>query len=201
MKKTIPLIVLSSLILSSCDSFDFTSFKDYTDIVKNATEDQKDIFVFTASSCGTCQEVVPLIEKYIKENEESDVSIYLLSVDYEAAENGKYMFKDKSMGYLSGDASNDFIKVLDNRIIEFVMTQGDYSNYLSPMTSGNYLYVSTPLAIFYEGGIEVKITNMFAHTLSISDKDERYEEIKNILKFPEEKPNWNKTFDIDYYKS
>ena len=63
MKKILPIILLSSLILSGCDSIENTSFKEYTEIVKSANEGQKDIFIFTASSCGTCQEVFPFIEK------------------------------------------------------------------------------------------------------------------------------------------
>ena len=47
MKKQLSIVLLTSLLLSGCDSLnDYTSFKEYTEIVKNATEGQKDIFFF-----------------------------------------------------------------------------------------------------------------------------------------------------------
>ena len=80
MKKIISLFILSSLILTGCDNFTNTSFKEYTEIVKNASESQKDIFIFTSSSCFHCQKLESSIERFITENTDEKLSIHQLSV-------------------------------------------------------------------------------------------------------------------------
>ena len=115
------------------------------------------------------------------------------------AVNGLYPFKDETMGYLSGDAANDCLKQLDNRIIEFVLANPNYP-YLTRMLEGNYSYVSTPLAIFYENGIEVKFLNTYTSVLELSDKNERYEQFVSLMQYPETNPTWNKQFDLSYYE-
>ena len=64
-------IILSSLLLSSCASnlnpYEI-SFKEYTEIVKNACEGQQDIFIFSSSNCHNCQALTLSIEKYIANN-------------------------------------------------------------------------------------------------------------------------------------
>ena len=201
MKKTLPLLLLTSLILASCNStHEYISYKEYIEMVKNSSEDQKDIFVITASTCGTCQEIVPLIEKYKTTIEDEKLNIHLLTVDRKTnAVNGLYPFKDETMGYLSGDAANDCLKQLDNRIIEFTLANPNYP-YLTRMLEGNYSYVSTPLAIFYENGIEVKFLNTYTSVLEISDKNERYEQFVSLMQYPETNPTWNKQFDLSYYE-
>ena len=201
MKKTLPLLLLTSLILVSCNSsYEYISYKEYIETVKNETNGQKDIFVITASTCGTCQEIVPLIEKYKTTIEDENLNIHLLTVDRKSnAVNGLYPFKDETMGYLSGDSANDCLKQLDNRIIEFVLANPNYP-YLTRMLEGNYSYVSTPLAIFYENGIEVKFLNTYTSVLELSDKNERYEQFVSLMQYPETNPTWNKQFDLSYYE-
>ena len=200
MKKILPIILLSSIILTSCNtSKDYISYKQYIETVNNQVDNQKDIFILTSSTCGTCQEITPLIEKYISSNEDENLNIYLLSVDRKTNKvNGYLPFKDETMGYLSGDASNDCLKQLDNRIVEFMMQNPDYP-YLTRMLEGNYSFVSTPLAIFYENNIEVKFVNTYNEVLQISSKTERYEAFKELMEYPETNPNWNKQFDLSYY--
>ena len=60
--------------LTGCGKEDYTSFKEYTDIVTNASETQRNIFVFTSASCAHCQKVLPYINRYIEEKRKQEKS-------------------------------------------------------------------------------------------------------------------------------
>ena len=68
--------------LTSCNKPEYTSFKEYTEIVTNASETQRNIFVFTATNCGFCQKVLPFIEQYKNENTDPNLNVHILSVDH-----------------------------------------------------------------------------------------------------------------------
>ncbi|MCI5744816.1 MAG: hypothetical protein MR270_00835 [Erysipelotrichaceae bacterium] len=205
MKKKIAMISILLLPLVSCATNDnVISFEEYVQIVTNASCEQKNIFVFESSSCPHCKKIKPLINEYMKSNE--DVNIYMLSVDYKYSISMNYVYDDKTMGYLSGDSSNDCIKRLDNRIAKYVsetkiipstediIFDGSvYSNY--------YIYTFTPLILWYEGNIEVKIANNVEKMLEQNDDGKIiYSSFESFMAFPNEKPSWNQPFDLTSYK-
>ena len=63
MKRKYLLTLILPLLLTSCNNGDYISFKEYIDIVKTQEKTQKDIFIFTSSSCSHCQTIKPLINK------------------------------------------------------------------------------------------------------------------------------------------
>ena len=204
MKKQLSLLLMSSLILTGCDSMkDYTSFKEYTEIVKNAKQNQKDIFFFTASNCSSCQAIAPLLEKFISQSENEDYNVYVLSVDYKIKLDGTTVFKDETMGYLTGNSENDCIKRLDNRIALYVSRLGiipSNEGLISISSSTKYSYTVTPLILFYQGNIEVKIINNVVKNIKQDDSGKlQYDSFLELMEYPEEKPVWNNEFNLTPY--
>lgn len=205
MKKINTFFLISSIMLSlaSCGKQSYTSFKEYTDIVTSASETQRNIFVFTSTNCAHCQKVIPYIDRYIEENQDPNLGIYKLSVDYKVMPNDDFKFMDDSMGYLTGDSDNDCIKKLDNRIALYVSRLGiipSNEGLIAASSSVKYTYTVTPLILFYEGNIEVKIVNNVVKNLKVDENDKIiYESLVELLKFPEEKPVWNNEFNLTPY--
>lgn len=201
MKKINLLLLIPILVsLSGCQTkTEKISFEEYVEIVNQQQEGDKDIFIFTSSSCSHCQRIKPLIDNYITTNPESDFTIYELSVDYSRTLSNKYVYDDKSMGLLTGDSTNDCLKALDNRIVKFV----DQTNtqLVSMAGFGNYMYVCTPLMIWYESGIEVRVENAVESKLEKNEHGNiMLESFVEFLQFPETKPDWSEKFDLKPYK-
>lgn len=193
-------------ILVSCgnnSANEYISFKDYVEIVKNEENNKKDIFFFTSSSCPHCQRIKPLLNRYVSENKDEQLNIYELSVDYRLKVSGQYVFKDETMGYLSGNSENDCLKALDNRLALYVNEThfaSSSNNEIITGLEGNYLYVFTPLILWYQNGIEVKIVNNVEKMLEINEKGNfTYDSFVQLMDYPEELPNWNQPFNLNYY--
>jgi hypothetical protein len=59
----------------------------------------------------------------------------------------------------------------------------------------------TPLIIWYEGNIEVKISNNVIKNLTIDDSNNvDYESFVKFMEYPEVKPSWNIAFDLNPYE-
>ena len=205
MKKINVFLLISSIMVSltGCEKQSYTSFKEYTDIVTSSSETQRNIFIFTSTNCAHCQKVLPYINRYIEENEDPNLGIYTLSVDYWVMPNDEFKFKDETMGYLSGKSEDDCIKKLDNRIALYVSRLGiipSNEGLIAASSSQKYTYTVTPLILFYEGNIEVKIVNNVVKNLKVEENDKIiYESLVELLKFPEEKPVWNNEFNLTPY--
>ena len=112
----------------------------------------------------------------------------------------KVPFSDSTMGYLTGDSSNDGLKLLDNRIAKFVDETKPEASLVYQSTTGKYMYIMTPLVIWYEGGIEVKVVNSVQPQIKKDDKGNiTYDAFLEFLAFPEEKVNWNEKFDLNSF--
>ena len=200
MKRKHLLALILPLLLTSCNSGDYISFKDYIDIVKTQEENQRDIFIFTSSACSHCQTIKPLIKKVIQNQQEYDFNLYELTVDQNRKMSDKVPFSDSTMGYLTGDSSNDGLKLLDNRIAKFVDETKPDASLVYQSTTGKYMYIMTPLVIWYEGGIEVKVVNSVQPQIKKDDKGNiTYDAFLEFLTFPEEKVNWNEKFDLNSF--
>lgn len=188
------------------DGRDYITFKDYVEIVSSASENEKNVFVFTSSSCPHCHAIQPLLTKYIRENTNDEFQIHELNVDSKSKGNNERVFKDKTMGYLSGNSENDCIKRLDNRISLYVKTiaESEYDYFdkgLVELIEGKYSYVATPLMLFYQGNIEVRIVNNVSAFLTTNNNNEyTYESFESFMEYPSDMEFvWNKEFDLTYY--
>lgn len=195
--KYVFLTILFPLSLTSCfNNTDYITYKEYIDIVKTSVANQKDIFIFTSSTCNQCKKIESFIKDY--KNNIKDINVYELSVDYKSNLNGTISFKDKTMGYLTGDSSNDGIKQLDNRLSIFVNeTNSNNSSSIIQQVTGNYIYMCTPLILFYDSGMEVQlINNVDSLLLKDSNGNYTYESFKEMMTYPDKYPSWNKVFDL-----
>lgn len=201
--KHLLLVALLSCGLISCNKEEFTTFEQYVNIVKTATKGQKDIFIFTASSCFHCKKIEKFVDRYIEENTDENLNIYELSVDYTTKLTGENVFMDKTMGYFTGDSTNDCLKRLDNRITRYIAHHGTEfeDEYMtSTAVGGYYLYILTPLIIWYESGMEVKIMNNVSSNLEYDENKEIiYSSFVSLMEFPTEKNTWGETFDLTHY--
>ena len=101
------------------------------------------------------------------------------------------------MGYLTGNSEDDGLKSLDNRIAKYVEATQVDSKLVASVSSGKYTYILTPLVLWYESGMEVKVVNSVESQLEVDDKGNiTYESFVEFLSFPEEKPNWNEEFNL-----
>ena len=201
MKKTnLLLVVLSTLCMSSCDKAkpEVISFKQYVEIVNEAKEEDKNIFIFTASGCSHCQIIRSSLERYVDEELiNNDINMYELSVDYKTKLDGTIKFKDKTLGYLSGDSTNDSLKQLDKRLASFALANKDYVFKTYP--SSKYMYVGTPLILWYEGKEEVKIINNVSEIVKYDENNQViYESFKELMQYPETNLICPKEFDLTY---
>jgi hypothetical protein len=63
------------------------------------------------------------------------------------------------------------------------------------------MYVCTPLMIWYEGGIEVRVENAVESKLEKNEHGNiMLESFVEFLQFPETKPDWSEQFDLKPYK-
>ena len=203
--KLFPFIL--SLVLTGCfnqtSTRNYTTFKDYIEIVNHQTKNSQDIFIFTSTTCPHCQRLLPLIDRFILENQNENLNIYELNVDSNKKINGTTKFLDSTMGVLSGDSKNDGLKQLDNRIskyIEVTNTPVGIANEIFTMPGSTYSYVFTPLIILYQNQIEVKIINNVEQIVQMDKKNNFiYESFLQMITFPEESTIWHQPFDLTYY--
>ena len=106
--------------------------------------------------------------------------------------------------------AQDYILQLDKRIEEFVSTayidvEGSNQD-MGTVEDSTYTYVSTPLIIWYEGGLETRISNNFKGIVTLKDGGKRAEPT-SFKKYIEDfggdqsnsqKANWAEPFNLKY---
>lgn len=180
----IPLLFCITNLVAACNNENYTSFKEYVDIVNKQTTTQ-DIFVFKSSTCSNCKKIQPYLNRYIKENTNENLNIYTINLDV----NSNNSFADNTLGYFTGNISDDGLARLDKRINSIVYNNnvkiGDnelINTY--PYVSSKYIYIFTPLIIWYQNGIEYKISNNVLSNLNTIDDEAFYNSFKEFMEFP-----------------
>lgn len=180
----IPLLFCITNLVTACNNENYTSFKEYVDIVNKQTTTQ-DIFVFKSSTCSNCKKIQPYLNRYIKENTNENLNIYTINLDV----NSNNSFADNTLGYFTGNISDDGLARLDKRINSIVYNNnvkiGDnelINTY--PYVSSKYIYIFTPLIIWYQNGKEYKISNNVLSSLNTIDDEAFYNSFKEFMEFP-----------------
>ena len=203
--KKIYIPIIASLLLISCNEkeeeksiIEKISFKQYVEIVNNQVLDKKDLFIFTSSTCFHCAKVLPLVEKYVLENN-SGINIHLLSLDVSHDSTKGNYFNDETMGLFSGNSKEDAVKGLDNRITKMIV-ENHISEGVQEMIEGKYSYVSTPLFIWYENNIEIKLSNSIESLIEENDSLS-YQKLVTLIEDFDIKYEWNEPFNLIYFEN
>lgn len=166
--------------ISTSNSMQTITYQEYVEKVEAAassTEDEKFIIVFSQTNCDYCPKFYKSVAPYLKESDYKDgtcgFKIYCVDISTRSTkiklDGTKYVqYKDRSLGICAGKSTKsnilaiDYLKQLDARIDQFASVVG--SSELSADTSDDatYKYVSTPLIVWYENGLETRISNKFA---------------------------------------
>ena len=198
--KKIYICLLFPLLLTSCGKsqsiLEKMTYKNFVATVKNQQENQKDLFVFTSSTCFHCKKITPLLERYVTENEKP-ISIHTLSLDI-SKKSGKTVFDDSSMGSYSGNSADDAIKQLDNRLFKMIVSN-NISQGVEQLSVGHYAYISTPLFIWYENGLEKKVMNSIEDEIKDNDDSLSYDKLLKIIEDFDTNYNWTETFNLEYF--
>ena len=178
--------------ITSTNKMTKISYDEYLELVydskENGTDDNKDQFivVFTRDGCTACEAIRPHLNKYISANK----SVKIYNVDLTLKSDGE-TFKDNTIGKIED------LYDLDDRIKEYAESGNDVG--IEPYTpdqiadgTSPYYYIQTPLIMWYENGIEVKIN------IGKSFGDNEYVAFKEYISFPEEddQANWDVAFDL-----
>lgn len=167
----------------------YAEFIEKVNESKDGTEEEPERFVvvFTREGCSACQAIKPHLNKYIKNTK--DVTVY--NLDLTLKSDGE-TYKDKTMGTI------DDLRSLDNRIKEYASSGNDVG--VTPYTAEQiangdspYYYVQTPLIMWFENGIEVKIN------IGETFGENEYVAFKKYISFPDadSKAKWSVPFNLE----
>lgn len=198
----------------------------YSEYVEKVNSDEdKFVIVFTQKNCDVCPKFYKGVNEYLKSSDykNGDFKIYNVDLSTKSAktkiDGTKYkQYKDASCGIVAGAGQSnadiiakDYIFQLDQRVEDFNSKFENYS-YIQTVSAEDtpYTYVSTPLIIWYENGIETKICNTFENQVTfenskknsttptpksfrdfISDFYGDYKDVADV---------WDETFDLTYKK-
>lgn len=204
------------------------SYKDYVDMVKSQDkDDDKFVVVFTRKGCDVCPIFYKSMNTYLDSQhyKAADFKIYnvdltLKSSTVKASDGKKYsQYKDSSLGIVSGKSATkqdiinqDYIWQLDKRIEEFVRTAYEdvdgSNNDMETVSDSTYTYISTPLVIWYDGGLETRIANKFTSLVTLNSDGKRatpssfktfIEDFGGGESNKQVAMNWNDKFDLEYF--
>ncbi len=208
--------------LTTVNHMDKISYKEYVEKVKDAKDDEKFIIVFTQKGCDHCPKFYKSMNEYLDSSayKASDVKIYNVDLSTKSTkvkiDGVKYtQYKDASCGLVSPASSTkneiiaqDYVKKLDVRIDEFRQSFGEeaYAD-LTTVADSTYTYVSTPLVVWYDSGLETRISNNFESSITLSPdgKKATATSFKSYIEnFGDGKnntikaDNWSEPFDLTY---
>ncbi|MBQ8206946.1 MAG: hypothetical protein IJZ77_05725 [Bacilli bacterium] len=185
--------------LTTVNHMEKITYGEYVEKVNEQAqnEDAQDfIVVFSQKGCEFCPSFYKSMNAYLDSNSYSSADFKIYNVDLstkssKAKINGtKYtVYKDSTCGLVS-PASNtkeeiiaqDYIKQLDDRLAQFKSIVGDSANtdFAAELSSEetSYRFVSTPLVIWYQNGLESRVCNNFTG-LSYLEWTADQEQVKN----------------------
>ena len=183
--------ILSLIFITSCSStskitsakIKTINYKEFVDSIYNMQEGDKIITIFTQSSCSQCQKMYPYLNKYLDNNSLDGITFYNVSLD---TKNGAFV--DSYLGVSDG-SENDYAKKLDIRLQQW---SNRVSNLDLLYMGDTYSYLSTPLFIWYENKIEVKVSNKFEEYV------DDYDSFVTFMEFQSENANFNVEFNLTY---
>ena len=208
--------------LTTVNNMETISYKEYIEKVQAQGDNEKMVVVFTQNDCDNCPVFYKSVNEYLKSDAYKDngFKIYNVSLSTKSSKvkiNGvKYkQYKDKTCGLISTGANDDilakdYIRGLDKRVYNFYQNameeNSSYSEVVSvgSTDSNTYTFVSTPLIIWYEGGIETRMCNTFANNVTLTD-DEKKATPSSFRTFitdfegsTDVKDSWSETFELTY---
>lgn len=189
----------------------------YEEYVSKVATNEKFVVVFTDGDTEACAPLYDSMNEFLKssdyKNGTAGFKVYNVDVAKKSAkkkiDDKKYeQYKDKTIGLAtsyteSNEAilAKDALRSLDARIELFVSyANNDYSE-LSGSTDGSraYTYVAAPLFVWYENGVETRISNTWSSASNSSLTAFRkfitdFEGVKDSSDF------WTERFDLVPYK-
>ncbi|MBQ4060523.1 MAG: hypothetical protein IJD46_00715 [Bacilli bacterium] len=169
--------------ITTVNNMEKITFEEYVEKVeKQEVGEQRDfIVVFTQKGCEHCPSFYKSMNNYLKNGHKSaDFDIFYVDLSVKSTkiklDGTKYtQYKDTSCGLVApaGNTNEkiqslDYIYQLDLRIGEFNKSFGetsytDLTENTDPTVSG-YSFVFTPLIIWYQNGVESRISNTYTNT-------------------------------------
>lgn len=213
--------------LTTTNKMEKITYGEYVEKVNaQATSDSDEglIFVFTQKGCDICPKFYKGMNEYLKSEAYKSATFKIYNVDLTVSSKKKnfdgvkcYRYKDATAGYKSSAYKDsldvDYVKKLDNRIGDFVNVMGGSYTEITSISSENdpYSYVSTPLIMWYQNGVETRISNTFKSCSFLeweaNEKKPKVLSFKNYIQdFGGDTTNttkaedWNEKFNLDYAK-
>lgn len=173
--------------ITTVNNMEKITFEEYVEKVeKQEAGEQRDfVVVFTQKGCEYCPSFYKSMNNYLKNGHKSaDFDIFYIDLSVKSTkiklDGTKYtQYKDTSCGLVApaGNTNEkiqslDYIYQLDLRIGEFNKSFGetaytDLTENTDPEVSG-YSYVFTPLIIWYQNGVESRISNTYSNAAYLS---------------------------------
>ena len=157
--------------LTTRNNMEKISYQEYVDMVHNAKEDDQYIIVFSQKNCDHCPIFYKSMNEYLKAGYNTriynvDLTTKNTKIKVDGVKTAVTIYKDATAGLVGSTSNNkinaqDYVKQLDNRIFEFVKSNGGSYTELQEISDSTYTYVSTPLVVWYKGNIETRMTNIF----------------------------------------
>lgn len=195
--------------LTSVNKMETITYQEY---VEKVSTGEKFVVVFTEKGNETCADLYDSMNEFLKTDayKNGDFKVYNVNLSTKSSKkeiNGrKYeQYKDSTCGIVS--ASNiqnnevlalDHVKNLDDRILKFVQSFGSTSYAdVASYNNANYDYVAAPLFIWYEDGMETRISNTWS-----SDTDSSKTAFNTFITTFEvkglEAENWDEEFNLTF---
>lgn len=193
--------------LTSVNKMETISYGEYVEKVNEAADDEKFVVVFTSND-GTCADLFDSMNEFLKSDEykSADFKVYNVDLSIKSAtkkiDGKKYnQYKDSTIGLATtAEESNeeilaqDYLRRLDERVEAFVT-----KNYSGVGATGTvYNYITTPFFIWYEGGLETRMSNSWSATSDSSKSKFK----AFITEFESDKDEgaepWDEEFNLSY---
>lgn len=196
--------------LTSVNKMEKITYQEYVEKVYAAEEDF--VVVFVTKGSEVCADLYDSMNQYLKSDayKSAEFKVYCVDLSTKSVKkeiNGrKYeQYKDSSCGIVSATniQSNDVlaldhVKALDNRIEKFVQSFGSttYTD-IATYTDQNYTYVVSPLFVWYQDGMETRVSNNWSvDTYSSASAFNTY--ISTFEKDGLEADNWDEEFNLTF---
>lgn len=211
--------------ITTVNNMESISYDEYVEKVyaQEKGEEGDFVVVFTQKGCAHCPDFYKSMNKYLKNSyKAADFKIYNVDLSVKSTEvkldGKKYtQYKDKSCGLVAPIGSSneiislDYIELLDSRIDAFYSSFGSSYTDLSvntDLTFSSYSYVFTPLIIWYQNGLETRISNTYSSASYLKKDDKGVVRETSFKEFIQdfggetensvEADNWNDNFDLTY---